>query len=56
MSDVLLDFAEPMVRGLSLPEDRVAFVAALKIAGLLWNEAVSPSPGGSQQLYARLKT
>lgn len=54
MSEVLLDFAEPMLRGFSLPEDREAFVAALKIAGLLWNEAVVPGPGGSKELYARL--
>lgn len=54
MSEVLVDFAEPLVRGLSLPEDREAFVAALKIAGLLWNEVVSPSPGGSRGLYAKL--
>lgn len=54
MSEVLLDFAEPLVRGLSLPEDREAFVAALKIAGVLWNEAVSPGKGGSKELYARL--
>lgn len=54
MSEVLLDFAEPLVSGLSLPEDRDAFVAALKVAGLLWNEAVSPSPGGSKELYERL--
>ena len=27
MSEVLLDFAEPLVQGLSLPEDREAFVA-----------------------------
>jgi hypothetical protein len=54
MSEVLLDFAEPLVSGLLLPEDRDAFVVALKIAGLLWNEAVSPSPGGSKELYERL--
>jgi hypothetical protein len=54
MSEVLLDFAEPLVRGLSLPEDRGAFAAAVKVAGLLWNEAVSPSPGGSRELYAKL--
>jgi hypothetical protein len=54
MSEVLIDFAEPMVGGMSLPEDREPFVAAFKIAGLLWNEAVSPGPGGSQALYARL--
>jgi hypothetical protein len=54
MSEVVLDFVEPLVRELSLPEDREAFVAALKIAGLLWNEAVSPHPGGSQGLYATL--
>lgn len=54
MSEVLLDFAQPLVRGLSLPEDRGAFAAALKIAGLLWNEAVSPTPGGSQELYGKL--
>jgi hypothetical protein len=54
MSEVLLDFAEPMVGGMSLPEDREAFVAALKVAGLLWNEAVSPTPGGSQKVYATL--
>jgi hypothetical protein len=54
MSEVLLDVAEPMLRGFSLPEDREPFVAALKIAGLLWNEAVSPRPGGSRELYARV--
>jgi hypothetical protein len=54
MSEVLLEFAEPLVRGLSLPEDRKAFVAALKIAGLLWNEGVVPSRDGRKQLYARL--
>jgi hypothetical protein len=54
MSEVLLDFAEPMLRGFSLPEDRETFVATLKIAGLLWNEAVAPGPDGSQALYARL--
>lgn len=54
MSEVLMDFAEPLLSGLSLPEDRDAFVAALKIAGLLWNEAVRPGAGGSEQLYAVL--
>jgi hypothetical protein len=54
MSEVLLDFAEPLVRGLSLPEDRKAFVAALKTAGLLWNEGVVPSPDGRKKLYAAL--
>jgi hypothetical protein len=54
MSEVLMDFAEPMVRGLSLPEDRDAFVVTLKITALLWNEAVSPGPGGSEALYASL--
>jgi hypothetical protein len=54
MSEVLLDFAEPLVGGLSLPDDRDAFVAALKIAGLLWNEAVCPGQGSSEELYARL--
>jgi hypothetical protein len=54
MSEVLLDFAEPMVHEMSLPEDRKAFVAALKVAGLLWNEAVAPRPDGSQALYAKL--
>lgn len=54
MSEVLLDFAEPLVRGLSLPEDRDVFAAALKVAGLLWNEAVSPRPGGSKALYDKL--
>lgn len=56
MSEVLLDFAEPLVREMSLPEDREAFVVALKIAGVLWNEAVCPSPGGSTELYKRLST
>jgi hypothetical protein len=54
MSEVLLDFAEPLVGGLSLPDDRAAFVAAIKIASLLWNEAVCPGQGGSEELYARL--
>jgi hypothetical protein len=54
MSEVLVDFAEPLLDGLSLPEDRDAFVAALKIAGLLWNEAVRPGAGGSEQLYVVL--
>lgn len=54
MSEVLLDFAEPMVRGLSLPEDREAFAAALKVAGLLWNVAVSPGEGGSRAVYDKL--
>jgi hypothetical protein len=54
MSEVLLEFAEPLVDGLSLPEDREAFVAALKVAGLLWNEAVAPNPAGSTVLYDRL--
>jgi hypothetical protein len=54
MSEVLLDFAEPLVGGMSLPDDREAFVAALKVAGLLWNEVVSPGPGGRRELYARL--
>lgn len=54
MSEVLLDFAEPLVGGLSLPDDRDAFVAALKMAGLLWNEAVRPGEGGSEELYATL--
>lgn len=51
MSEVLMDFAEPLVGGLSLPEDRDAFVAALKVAGLLWNEAVCAREGGSKALY-----
>jgi hypothetical protein len=54
MSEVLLDFAEPPVRGLSLPEDREAFVAALKVAGLLWNEAVRPQEAGGKALHDRL--
>jgi hypothetical protein len=54
MSEVLLEFAEPLVGGLSLPDDREAFVAALKMAGLLWNEAVCPGEGGSEELYATL--
>jgi hypothetical protein len=54
MSEVLLDFAEPLVGGLSLPEDREAFVAALKIASLLWNESVRPGEAGSRELCARL--
>lgn len=54
MSEVLMDFAEPLVRGLSLPEDREAFVAALKVASLLWNEAVRQGKGGSEELYATL--
>ena len=49
-----MEFAEPLVRELSLPEDRNAFVAALKIAGVLWNEGVSPSPGGRKKLYTGL--
>jgi hypothetical protein len=56
MSEVLLEFAEPLVDHLSLPEDREAFVAALKIAGLLWNEAVCPRPGGRTELYTLLNT
>jgi hypothetical protein len=56
MSEVLMDFAEPLVCEMSLPEDREAFVAALKLCGLLWNEAVLPSPGGSRELYDRLNT
>lgn len=55
MSEVLLDFAEPMLHGFSLPEDREAFVGALKVASMLWNEAVFPGKGGSKALYARLK-
>lgn len=51
-----MDFAEPLVRELSLPENREAFVATLKLCGLLWNEAVFASPGGSKELYARLNT
>jgi hypothetical protein len=54
MSEVLLDFAEPLVRELSLPEDSDTFVAALKVASVLWNEAVRPGKGGSKELYARL--
>lgn len=54
MSEVLLDFAEPLVRGLTLPEDHDAFVTALKIAGLLWNEAAYAGEGGSRELYARM--
>lgn len=54
MSEVLLDFAEPLTR--SVPEEDVpAFRAALNIAALLWNEAVRPSPGGTRELYARLR-
>lgn len=54
MSEVLLDFAEPLVGSMSLPDDRDTFVAGLKIAGLLWNEAVCPGEGGSEELYAQL--
>jgi hypothetical protein len=54
MSEVLMDFAEPLVREMSLPEDREAFVATLKLCGLLWNEAVLPGDGGGKELYARL--
>ncbi len=54
MSEVLLDFAKPLVGGLSLPEHRDAFVTALQVAGLLWNEAVCPGEGGSKELYATL--
>jgi hypothetical protein len=54
MSEVLLDFADPLLRGFSLPEDRETFVAALKIASVLWNEAVRPGKHGANELYATL--
>lgn len=54
MSDVLVDFAEPLLVGLTLPEDRLAFEGALKISLLLWNEGILPRERRSQKLYAEL--
>lgn len=56
MPEVLVQFAAPLLRGLTLPKDRDAFTAALKMAGLLWNEVASPHPEGSAALYASLST
>ena len=52
MSEVLLDFAEPMLAGLTLPEDRAPFETAIKMASVLWNAAVSPPEGGLARVYA----
>jgi hypothetical protein len=52
MSEVLLDFAEPLLLELTLPEDRLAFEAALKVSALLWNAVVHPPRGGYGRLYA----
>ena len=54
MSEILVDFAEPLLRELTLPKDRLAFEAALKISALLWNAAIDPHEGGHRRLYARL--
>lgn len=54
MSDLLVDFAEPLLRGFTLPEDRMAFEAALKISSLLWNEGLLPRERRSKALYAEL--
>jgi|GEM_PF-2845029 len=54
MSEILLDFAEPLLLPLTLPKDRLAFEAAVKISALLWNAAIDPPEGGHRQLYARL--
>jgi hypothetical protein len=54
MSEVLLDFAEPLLLGFTLPEDRLAFEAAVKISALLWNAAVNPPQNGYRRLYAKL--
>jgi hypothetical protein len=54
MSEVLVDFAEPLLLGLTLPEDRKAFRGALKVAAVLWNAAIHPPEGGYRRLYARL--
>ncbi len=52
MSDVLMDFAEPLLRGLELPEDRIAFETGLKIAAMLWNASVDPSGDDPRDVYA----
>jgi hypothetical protein len=54
MSEALVDFAEPLLLGLTLPEDRRAFGGALKVAAVLWNAALDPPEGGYRRLYARL--
>lgn len=54
MSEALVDFAEPLLLGLTLPEDRKAFGGALKVAAVLWNAVVHPPDGGYGRLYARL--
>lgn len=54
MSDVLWVFADPLVRDLELPEDHLAFEAALKISALLWNEGLLPRERRSTELYAEL--
>lgn len=54
MSEVLVDFAEPLLHGFTLPEERRAFEAALKISALLWNAMVDPPEGGYRRLYAEL--
>jgi hypothetical protein len=54
MSDVLRVFADPLVCDLELPEDHLAFEAALKISALLWNEGLLPRERRSTELYAEL--
>lgn len=55
MSEVLLDFAEPLLEEFSLPEDRVAFETALKLSAILWNVSVNPPEGGVKAVYAKLE-
>lgn len=46
MSEVLMDFAEPLLAEFQLPRDRTAFLAGVQTAVLLWNAMVDPPAEG----------
>jgi hypothetical protein len=55
MSEVLLDFAEPLLSEFQLPRDRQAFLSAVQTAVLLWNAMIDPPAEGHRATtYATL--
>lgn len=54
MSEILMDFAEPLLRSFELPRDRGAFVGGVKVAAVLWNVMVDPPANGYASAYAAL--
>ncbi|HEX2078896.1 MAG TPA: hypothetical protein VHG08_14335 [Longimicrobium sp.] len=55
MSEVLVDFAAPLLADFTLPEDREAFEGAINLASLLWNVSVCPPRGGHSRRYVDLR-